>query len=240
MSHSNCHTHPHSGDTRAVGSIELTPRSIAKASTAPGALPSEIEVISGKRVYRVRGFDVADRDAWLEQIQAWVARLPEQQNSARPRSERVVEVQTKPSRVEDVEWLIGLLGIGADDDADHSDQAAEAGSRQRALYELANAALAALRPVGDDRGALASAAPEAVARCRFADGGGAFFALVAARMAEAQSLERRMVQVTTKSKEAGAFMSFGTADDFSGGLQRMIGLPKGLNEDHWTKQMRSE
>ena len=68
----------------------------------------------------------------------------------------------------------------------------------------------------------------AIGHSKFADAGTAFFAVVAAAITEQQALETNVAAVSTAAKDAGEF-TFGDQKDFEGGVQGMIGFPKGLN-----------
>ena len=68
----------------------------------------------------------------------------------------------------------------------------------------------------------------AIGQSKFADAGAAFFGVVAAAITEQQALESSVAAVSTAAKDAGEF-TFGDQKDFEGGVQGMIGFPKGLN-----------
>jgi tetratricopeptide (TPR) repeat protein len=86
---------------------------------------------------------------------------------------------------------------------------------------------------------LAAADPTAIAACRLADGGAALFGLAAAKARQARALEERAAAVQTAAKDIGTF-TFGSDQDFKGGLQDMIGLPMGLDEQQWLQHMEAE
>ena len=68
----------------------------------------------------------------------------------------------------------------------------------------------------------------AIGQSKFADAGAAFFGVLAAAITEQQALESSVAAVSTAAKDAGEF-TFGDQKDFEGGVQGMIGFPKGLN-----------
>ena len=63
--------------------------------------------------------------------------------------------------------------------------------------------------------------------------------LMAQEIRATQQLMRRAGQVSAKAKAAGEF-TFGSQQDFVGGLQGLIGVPSGLNEKQWLEQMSRE
>ena len=68
----------------------------------------------------------------------------------------------------------------------------------------------------------------AIGQSKFPDAGTAFFMVLAAAITEQQTLESSVAAVSTAAKDAGEF-TFGDQKDFEGGVQGMIGFPKGLN-----------
>ena len=63
--------------------------------------------------------------------------------------------------------------------------------------------------------------------------------LMAQEIRVTQQLMRRAGQVSAKAKAAGEF-TFGSQQDFVGGLQGLIGVPSGLDEKQWLEQMSRE
>ena len=63
--------------------------------------------------------------------------------------------------------------------------------------------------------------------------------LMAQEIRVTQQLMRRAGQVSAKAKAAGEF-TFGSQQDFIGGLQGLIGQPSGLDEKQWLQQMSRE
>ena len=81
--------------------------------------------------------------------------------------------------------------------------------------------------------------PAVVQAAVLPDLGASFFAIVAEALAEQQALERSAAEVATEAKDAGVFV-FGDHQDFVGGVQGMIGYPKGRNEQQWIENMEME
>ena len=68
---------------------------------------------------------------------------------------------------------------------------------------------------------------------------GAVRSLMAQEIRVTQQLMRRAGHVSAKAKAAGEF-TFGSQQDFIGGLQGLIGQPSGLDEKQWLQQMSRE
>ena len=63
--------------------------------------------------------------------------------------------------------------------------------------------------------------------------------LMVQQMRAIQVLKEKVEEVNHVSNKAGVF-TFGSHADFTGGLQTLIGLPQGLNEEQWLQVMRRE
>ena len=81
--------------------------------------------------------------------------------------------------------------------------------------------------------------PQQIQALTFGDSGRSFFGVLAAAISEKRELERSASSVSTSAKGAGEF-TFGTQEEFKGGVQGMIGDPKGLNVGQWLENMQRE
>ena len=125
----------------------------------------------------------------------------------------------------------GLLTSCAEDD--------DMDSRVRKSHDAMVNALcqAVAREAGEGLGRMLD--PDCLESCRFSDGGATLFRL----LAEVQRQRGREVEhakrVAVKSKSAAEFC-FSDDGDFKGGLQKVIGMPSGLDAKQWESAMRRE
>ena len=129
--------------------------------------------------------------------------------------------------------MLGLLasaGGGMDDVADTAVDEARV-CLARVLCQAAAHTFEADGTVGID--------PDRFSACRLPDNGAALFRLLASVLAAQARMVERSEKLKVMSKDAGHF-TFGDQQDFDGGLQNILGMPVGLNNDQWEASIQRE